>query len=79
MTLDDRLQSIFREIFEDENLVLTDDTSAGDIPQWDSFGHVNLMFSIEDAFGVHFSDSQLAELTNVGELRRFLHAHARAA
>jgi acyl carrier protein len=72
----DALQQVFRDVFGDDTIVLAETTTARDIPQWDSLGHVNLMFAIEERFGVRFRGNELAELANVGELERFLEGHA---
>jgi acyl carrier protein len=76
MPVHDELERLFRDVFGNEGIVLTDETTAADVPEWDSLGHINLMFSIEERFGVRFRDNQLAEFANVGELERFLEAHA---
>ena len=75
MPVHEELERLFRDVFGDEAIVLTDETTARDIPEWDSLGHVNLMFSIEERFGVRFHQNELAEFANVGELERFLEAH----
>jgi acyl carrier protein len=72
----DQLQQVFRDVFGNDAIVLTDETTADDIAEWDSLGHVNLMFAIEETFGVLFRGNQLAEFENVGELERFLEANA---
>lgn len=72
MTVMERLEEVFRTVFDDDSLVLTDDLTAADVPGWDSVAHVNLMFSIEQEFGVQFAGNQFSELRDVGELRRFL-------
>jgi acyl carrier protein len=76
MPVHDELERLFRDVFGNEGIVLTDETTAADVPEWDSLGHINLMFSIEERFGVRFRDNQLAEFANVGELERFLEAKA---
>lgn len=72
MNVDDKLQDIFRTVLEDDDLVLTDEMTAADVPSWDSVAHVSLMFTIEAEFGLQFSDDQLTSFRNVGELRRFV-------
>jgi acyl carrier protein len=79
MPVHEELERVFRDTFGNEAIVLTDETTAADIPGWDSLGHINLMFSIEERFGVQFEGNQLAEFANVGELRRFLEATGRDA
>jgi acyl carrier protein len=76
MPVHDELERLFRDVFGDEALVLTDETTARDVPGWDSLGHVNLMFSIEERFNVRFRGNELAEFANVGELERFLEARS---
>ena len=56
MEIHERLVDVFRQVFDDETLRLTDETTADDIEGWDSVAHINLMFSIEQAFGVQFND-----------------------
>ena len=72
MDCHEQLVELFRQVFNDDDLVLTDDTTARDIPGWDSVAHINLMFSIEQTFGVRFNGNELAEFKNIGELKRFI-------
>lgn len=69
MTLHERLEGIARDVFGDDSIVLTDETTAEDIPEWDSLGHVNFVYSIEQEFGVEFSADEFAELSNIGALK----------
>jgi acyl carrier protein len=62
------LTEIFRDVFNDESLVISPETSARDIPAWDSVMHVSLIVNVEKAFGVRFSSSEIAKLQNVGDL-----------
>ena len=71
MTMDatlDQLQSVFRDVFEDDELTIDRQTSAEDVDGWDSLMHVSLMINVERVFGVKFSTTQVAALKNVGEL-----------
>lgn len=63
-----RLETIFRDVFDDDDLIVTPQLTASDVDGWDSMMNVQLMLSIERAFKVHFSASQIASLSNVGEL-----------
>ena len=72
MTLHQRLEELFRTVFNDDALVLRDEMTAADVPGWDSVEHINLMFSLEDEFGVQFRGNELAELPDIGALKRFL-------
>lgn len=72
MTVDQRLERIFRDVMDDDQLVLTDDTVAADVEGWDSLSHVTLMFSIEQEYGIQFLGEEFAELGSVGELRQLI-------
>jgi acyl carrier protein len=69
----ERLQDVFRDVFDDPALTLTDTTTSDDISDWDSLQHVTLLFRIEDEFGVEFMGDEAASLANVGELTELLH------
>lgn len=62
------LQVIFREIFDDENLILTPETNANDIEDWDSLSQIRLVVAIEKKFAMKFSYEELQGLKNVGEM-----------
>jgi acyl carrier protein len=74
MNVQEQLEEIFQSVLGDDTLTLRSDTTAADVPGWDSLAHINLMFSIEQAFGVQFAGNQFAEFRNVGELVAFLEA-----
>ncbi|MCW5797577.1 MAG: Putative Acyl carrier protein [Nitrospira sp.] len=72
MELHDRLEEVFRQVFDNDALMLRDQMRAADIEGWDSVTHINLMFGIEQAFGVRFKGNELADMNNIGELKEFL-------
>jgi acyl carrier protein len=63
-----QLQEVFRTVFEDEDLVISRETTAQDIEAWDSVQNVTLMLDVETQFKVRFSTSEMAYLKNVGDL-----------
>ena len=67
-----RLNDVFRDVFEDEDLAVTTETTAADVVGWDSLMHVRLVMAIEKAFGVRFSSSDIDSLRNVGDLVKVL-------
>lgn len=69
MTVHDQLVTIFRDVFDDDDLELSDATTADDVEGWDSVAHITLMFAIEQRMGVQFSDDELGGFKDVGELR----------
>lgn len=72
MTLHDRLELVFQNTFNNDELTLEDNMTAKDVPGWDSVAHINLMFAIEQEFRVHFSGNELADFANLGELKSWL-------
>ena len=63
-----RLNKTFCDVFNDIDIVLTDDTTAGDIEEWDSLMNIRLLVQIEQDFNISFSTSEIADIANVGEL-----------
>jgi acyl carrier protein len=70
--IDSRLEEIAREVFRDDSLVLTDSAKPGEVLGWDSLAHMNFMLSVENEFGVEFSDDEFAEFVDIGSLKRML-------
>jgi acyl carrier protein len=62
------LNGIFRQVFDDDSLVVTRATSAKDIEEWDSLTHINLVIAIEVHFGIKFGLAEMRRLRNVGEM-----------
>lgn len=61
------IQAVCREVFEDPSLVLTPQTTAEDVPNWDSLNHLNVVAVVEQRFGVRFRTSELESLRNIGD------------
>lgn len=61
------LQTIFRRVFDDDELVITAATTAADVDGWDSMAHINLIIAIEKHFGVKFAASELASMRGAGQ------------
>jgi acyl carrier protein len=72
MGVHDRLEEVFRDFFSDDDIVISNSMVPGDLPGWDSLAHVSLLATIEHAFDIEFSDQELAELSNLGELETTL-------
>lgn len=67
MSTINKLQEIFRDIFDDEELEITETTTAEDIEDWDSLTHMQLIVEIEREFGIKFSTAEVKMAGNVGE------------
>lgn len=64
----EKLNEVFRDVFDDESIVVTDTTTANDIEDWDSLEHINLIVAIENKFNIKFKMSEVTGLKNVGEM-----------
>lgn len=69
----DRIQEVFREVFDDDRLEVTENTSATDIPEWDSLMHITLCIALEQEFGTKLNAVEIASLSKVGNLTKLLH------
>ena len=63
-----RVQDLFRDVLDDEELVLTDATTADDVDEWDSLSHIQLIVAVEKAFKVKFTSKEILSWKNIGEL-----------
>ena len=68
------LTEVFRDVFDDDNIALTPDTTANDIDGWDSQTHVLLIVAAEQRFGVKFRTAELESLKNVGHFAELIRA-----
>lgn len=63
----EKLTVIFRDVMDNDEIVLEEDTTAEDIEEWDSLAHVQLIEKIEAVFGVKFSAKEMMSWDDVGE------------
>ena len=68
----ERLTEVFRDVFDDPTLEISDSTTAKDIEGWDSLTHINLIVATEEALGVSFTTKQVQALANVGDFMRLI-------
>jgi len=64
----DGVQDIFRDIFDEDNMVIEDKTTSDDIEDWDSLNHINLVSAIEKEFEIRFALGELMALKDVGAM-----------
>lgn len=64
----ERLNKVFRDVFDDETIVLHDETTADDIDEWDSFEHINLVVAVEEEFSFKIPMGKVVTMKNVGEM-----------
>ena len=60
--------SIFREVFDDDELVLTPEMTADDVEDWDSVSHIQILLAVEEHFDLHLRTGDVTGLKNVGDL-----------
>lgn len=63
-----KLSVVFRDVFDDESIVLTDQTGPDDIDDWDSLAHISLIAAIENEFGIRFNIKTALHLKTAGEI-----------
>ena len=63
----EKVQNIFRDIFDDETLIIKQDTSPNNIDDWDSLAQINMIVAIEKDFDIKFNLEEIQKLRNVGD------------
>ncbi len=63
----EKLTEIFRDVMDNDEIVLEENTTAEDIEEWDSLAHVQLIEKIQEVFGVKFSAKEMMSWDDVGE------------
>jgi acyl carrier protein len=71
-----RLTQVFQEVFDDDTIVLKDETTAADIDEWDSLNHISLVLAVEKEFGVRLKAAEVGNLADVGAMIRLLVSRA---
>jgi acyl carrier protein len=62
------VQEIFRDIFDEDNLLVQDNTSPDDIEEWDSLNHIKIVSVIENEFKIKFALSELKDMKDCGAM-----------
>jgi len=64
----EKLTAVFHEVFNDNNIVLSDEMTANDVENWDSLTHMLLIARVEETFGIKFKLKELNKLKQVGDM-----------
>lgn len=72
----ERLNEVFRDVFDDESITVCAGTTAKDIDDWDSLEHIRLIAAVEREFGMRFKMGEVSTMKNVGEMASIVAARA---
>jgi len=67
MDIKERLQEVFRDVFDDDTIEIYNEMTANNIEEWDSLSHVLLIVAVEKKFNIEFQTAEIIKLQNVGE------------
>jgi acyl carrier protein len=71
------LNELMRDVLDDDNIELTEATTAQDVQGWDSMSHIRLVVSIENRFKIKFTNAEVERLKNVGDLLKAINSKIR--
>lgn len=71
-----RLQNVFQDVFDDEEMEIFPAMTAKDVDDWDSLKHITLVLAVEKTFGVTLNAAEVGNLANVGQMIDLLAARA---
>ena len=63
----EQMQTVFRNVFNDDELVLRDEMTAMDVDGWDSLAHINLVIALERHFKIKFATAEISGLKDEGQ------------
>lgn len=68
----EKLNEVFRDVFDNEDITVGDSTTADDIEEWDSLEHISLISAVEKTFKMRFTMKEVSGMKNVGEMINIL-------
>jgi acyl carrier protein len=68
LTILKEVTEVFIDVLDNEDIVLTDETQAADVDDWDSLNHIQLVVGIEKHFKIRFTSKEIQSWKNVGEM-----------
>lgn len=70
-----KLQTVFRDVLDNDEIILSTSSSAEDIEEWDSLSHIQLIVAVEKAFKIRFNSKEILSWKNVGEMTQSIQNH----
>ncbi len=64
----EKVIEICKDVFEDDDLILTESSSSNDVEEWDSLSHLSLISDVEDEFSIKLTLDEISNSKNLGEL-----------
>lgn len=64
----EKIQEVFRSVFNKPDLVLTDDITTEDIEEWDSMAHISVIIALEQSFNIKFATTEIPEMQSAGAI-----------
>lgn len=68
MEIIERIEKVLQNVFEDTTITINENTSANDIPAWDSLMHMIVISEIEEEFDLNFSFNEVSEFNTIGDI-----------
>ena len=62
------VENIFKDVLDEDDLVIGSETTAEDVDEWDSLNHIQLVVAIEKHFKIKFTSTEIQSYANVGEM-----------
>lgn len=63
-----KVQDVFRDVLENNDIILSPETTSNDLEEWDSLSHIQLIVGIEKKLGIKFTAREINEWKNIGEM-----------
>ena len=73
-----KISEVMMDVFDVDDLDVTESTSADQVEEWDSLSHIRFMITIERTFKIKFRNEEIADLQNVGDLAKAIEAKLNA-
>lgn len=70
-----KLTIIFKDVFEEDNIVVTEQLTASDVANWDSLSNVMMINKVEEVFKIKLKLKEIINMKHVGDLITSIHTH----